>query len=115
MFKAFEKYRVTSGPYGTEYFSGNNGAFLFPAVPGRGQLQVIISDGMDWEHVSVSNPTRCPTWEEMCFIKDMFWDPDDCVVQFHPPRSNYVNNHKYCLHMWRRCGINFETPPMIMV
>jgi hypothetical protein len=115
MFKAFEKNRITSGPGGTEHGSGNNGAFIFPAVAGRGRLLVIISDGGGWEHVSVSNPLRCPTWEEMCFIKDMFWHPDDCVVQFHPPRSQYINNHEYCLHLWRKSNTNFETPPMIMV
>jgi hypothetical protein len=83
---------------------------------GHGQiLRVIASDQFGWEHVSVSRKDRCPTWEEMCQIKDLFWDDTDCVVQYHPPRSEYVNNHPHCLHLWRQVGCNFPMPPSIMV
>ncbi|MCR4532718.1 hypothetical protein NUV62_17465 [Acinetobacter venetianus] len=70
---------------------------------------------MGWEHVSVSLPARCPTWEEMCFIKSLFWGEDDCVIQYHPPKSDYVNNHQYCLHMWRPIEQSLPTPPSFMV
>ncbi len=72
---------------------------------------VVFSWGMGWEHVSVSYSNRCPTWEEMCRVKDIFWYDNECVVQFHPPKSEYVNNHPYCLHLWRKCGSEFELPP----
>lgn len=72
---------------------------------------VVFSWGGNWEHVSVSYPNRCPTWEEMCKVKNMFWNEDECVVQYHPPKSEYVNNYPYCLHLWRKSGENFETPP----
>lgn len=72
---------------------------------------VIFSWVGGWEHVSVSYPNRCPTWEEMCTVKDMFWNEEECVVQYHPPKSEYVNNYPYCLHLWRKSGENFETPP----
>lgn len=62
-------------------------------------------------HVSVSLPRRCPTWDEMCLIKDIFWDEEECVVQFHPPRSQYVDTHPYCLHLWKKIGETYETPP----
>jgi hypothetical protein len=58
---------------------------------------------------------RCPTWEEMCQINDMFWDKTDCVVQFHPPESEYVNNHPYCLHLWKPIGIALPMPDSILV
>ncbi len=80
-----------------------------PGPHGR-ELLVVFSDGEGWEHVSVSLPTRCPNWPEMCFIKDMFWDAEDCVVQFHPPKSDYVNNHPYCLHLWRPTGTEISRP-----
>lgn len=35
--------------------------------------------------------------------------------QFHPPESEYVNNHPSCLHLWRKIGSEFETPPKILV
>ena len=40
---------------------------------------------------------------------------DECVVQFHPPKSEYVNLHPYCLHLWKKIGGTFETPPKIFV
>lgn len=46
---------------------------------------VVFSWGGGWEHVSVSYKNRVPTWDEMCKIKDMFWNDDECVVQYHPP------------------------------
>ena len=54
-------------------------------------------------------------WEEMCFIKSLFWSEDDCVIQYHPPKSDYVNNHQYCLHMWRPIEQSLPTPPSFMV
>jgi hypothetical protein len=52
----------------------------------------------------------------MCFIKDTFWDGEDCVMQLHPPRSEYVNNHPYCLHLWRPTdGRVIPQPPSIFV
>ncbi len=72
---------------------------------------VVFSWGRGWEHVSVSYPNRCPTWEEMCRVKNIFWNENECVIEYHPPKSDYVNNHPYCLHLWRKVGENFELPP----
>lgn len=68
---------------------------------GNARLCVIFSEGLGWDHVSVSLPTRCPTWEEMCYVKNVFFDEHEAVMQLHPPRSEYVNNHPYCLHLWK--------------
>ena len=96
--------------------AGNNGAFHLPANNKRKlRLAAIASDGMGWEHVSVSTATRCPTWDEMCYVKELFWDPEDTVIQFHPPRSEWINNHPYCLHLWRPIGIELPRPPNITV
>lgn len=82
---------------------------------------VIVSSGVDrefgWEHVSVSVSARrrTPNWDEMCFVKDLFWRPDECVVQFHPPRSEYVNCHPFCLHLWKPIGVEIPMPPSILV
>lgn len=78
-------------------------------------MRIIWSFGGGWEHVSCSLRKRCPTWEEMCKVKDMFFEPEEVVVQFHPRRSEYVNIHPHCLHLWRKCGEDFETPPVIFV
>lgn len=126
MFHVPERYRITNGhPLATDFTAGNNGAFLLPAKIGSRRLAVIASDGKDWklsgldgipwEHVSVhcfeGKRQYTPTWLEMCHIKEIFWDADDLVVQFHPRKSEYVNNHANTLHLWRPIGIEIPTPP----
>lgn len=68
---------------------------------GSASLKVLFSDGGGWDHVSVSLKTRTPTWDEMCAIKDLFFDPHEVVMQIHPAKYNYVNHHPFCLHLWR--------------
>ncbi len=111
-FKVPNQYRITRGQMASTADDGNNGAF-FVRGPNRKEtcpLMVIATDGMGWEHVSVSLPGRCPTWAEMCFIKGLFWDDDDCVMQLHPPKSDWVNNHSYCLHLWRPVDQDIPRP-----
>jgi hypothetical protein len=94
----------------------------FDAVPGpSGEwLRIIVSDGKldGWEHVSVSlaraGRARLPNWEEMCFVKNMFWELDDCVVQYHPPLSKSINNYRV-LHLWRSTRHEFPQPPMELI
>jgi hypothetical protein len=114
-----EKFRVLTGQLASTAANGNNGAFRIPVrMPAKTrvlELNVVASDGFEWEHVSVSIPARCPTWEEMCQVKALFWDEEDCVLQFHPPASQYINRHKTCLHLWRPAGESVPTPPSWMV
>lgn len=106
-------FRIRKGEYGSDESYGNNGAFF---IPSKGlTFKIIVSDGMDWEHVSVSLPNRCPTWQEMCTIKDIFWENEETVMQLHPPKSEYVNHHKYTLHLWRPIKQEIPRPKTIMV
>ena len=115
MFHVPEQFRMTiagspwADPCGV---NTNNGAFQVPYSHGKKPvlLRIIASDGAGWEHVSVSLPHRTPTWDEMCFIKELFWDDDDVVVQYHPARKDYVNLHPYCLHLWRPLPSQGELP-----
>ena len=106
--------------------NGNNGLFIIPFKAKKSgqklRMCVVCGDEAGWEHVSVSiknenmeDTNRCPTWEEMCHVKNLFWDSEDCVIQYHPPESEYVSMHHYTLHLWRKVGSEFETPPDIMV
>lgn len=115
MFKVPEKYRVKNGMLRSNASAGNNGAFLIRSLKFNRELRIIASDGMGWEHVSVSTYDRCPTWDEMCFIKNLFWGSEDCVVQYHPPESEYVNNQPYTLHLWRPKNTFMPAPPSILV
>ena len=84
----------------------NNGGLL---------LTVVASWGEGWDHVSVSKPKRAPTWDEMCFVKDVFFNPNECVIQYHPANSLYVNIHPNCLHLWRSQHQAVLMPPRYMV
>lgn len=126
MFKAPDKYRATFGPghalNSTPAF-GNNGVFVLP-YKGR-RLYCIASDGAGWEHVSVTVQTgnaaasggtyQIPKWREMCHVKDTFWGDEDTVLQYHPPKSVYVNCHPSCLHLWRPITAYVPVPDPLLV
>lgn len=101
-FQVLEKYRMTNaGPYSSTAADGNNGAFRvpLPRCLGAHIAQIIASDGEGWEHVSVSLRHRAPKWAEMEHVKRLFWGDDVAVMQLHPPRYQWVNNHPHCLHL----------------
>ena len=111
--------RVRTGPWGSDDSDGLNGAFQITGA-GASVLRIIANTAEDpaalgWEHVSVSLEDRCPVWEEMAFVKALFWRPDECVVQFHPPEADYVNHHPFCLHMWRDVRTTWRMPPTSFV
>lgn len=108
-----ERGRVKVGYYASTPEFGCNGAFK--VRHGGVEFVIIASTGLGWEHVSVSLDRRCPTWDEMCWVKGLFWGPDECVIQYHPPASAYVNNHPYCLHLWRPIGQTIPMPPQCMI
>jgi hypothetical protein len=97
----------------------DGGAFLIayrrPRSGIRVQLRVIASHGMGWDHVSVSLGHRCPTWEEMSFIKRLFFLPDEVVMQLHVAESSHINIHPHCLHLWRPQHAEIPLPDPLMV
>lgn len=109
-----EANRVTWGKFASDAEDGNNGAFVLRA-PSGAMLTIVASDGAGWEHVSVSTSKRTPTWEEMCFVKELFWREDELVIQFHPAADDYVDMHKYTLHLWKPIGVKLPTPDPILV
>lgn len=117
MFKVPNQYRIRQGPMGSDDSYGLSGAFEIPY--NGGSLFIIAANGEGWEHVSVHYNYRdrniTPDWSVMCKVKDLFWDSEDCVVQFHPPKSVHVNHHPNVLHLWRKKGVNWETPPEMLI
>ncbi len=92
-----------------------NGVFLIPSNIDGKTMVVIASRGGGWEHVSVSRKNRCPNWGEMGFIKELFFDDTETVMQLHVPKSRHVNFHSYALHLWRPTDTTIPTPPSWMV
>lgn len=78
-------------------------------------LNFIFSWGCGFEHLSVSTPIKTPTWEQMCFMKDIFWNDDEVCMQLHPKKEDYVDNMQFCLHIWKPINKEIPTPPSIMV
>ncbi len=110
--EAVEIGRFLSGRYSSPRFV-LYGAFMV-RHPNGTELKILSSDGDDeiaWEHVSVSTEERCPTWEEMDWVKDQFWHNGECVMQLHVPKSDHVNCHQFTLHLWRPIGKKIPRPP----
>lgn len=100
---------------------------LFVTKVNQFMVAMIADDGAvtGWEHVSVtvtklSSASKrpvyvMPTWEIMATVKDLFWEPEEEAFQFHPPRSQYVNFHPTCLHLWKPTSGSITLPPPALV
>lgn len=84
---------------------------------GRWDGSVIWSTGAGWSHVSVSPFAKriIPEYEDMCKIKDIFWNEDEDVIHIFPNRKNYVNNVKNCIHLWSCTYKPMVLPPSCLV
>lgn len=79
----------------------------FAKLPDCGTCSVIWGDNEEgYEHVSVTPKKKfnVPTWNDMCVLKDMFFEDDEEVYQIHPKKSEYVNAVENCLHLWKPIG-----------
>lgn len=71
----------------------------------RDHVMVIIdsgtehSDGKRWYHLSVSTPTKVPTFEQLKDAKEAFLG-DRYACQVFPPKRFYVNQNPNVLHLW---------------
>ena len=110
-----ERWRIKTGKLASSETDGWNGDFI---VPLDGELwHVRISDGWGWRHASVSNAQAkvLPSCSTMCRVKQAFWDDDAWVVQFHPGKTDYVNDHDFVLHLWEPLEEPLPKPPVILV
>ena len=115
-------YRNRTHPqFKTEDSDGMTGFFVIPLDP-RNFALVIASPGNEeipWEHVSArigekhnkKLRERIPTWDEMCQIKDLFWNEDEAVMQLHVPESEFIRIHPFVLHLWKPIHQEIPRPP----
>lgn len=85
-------------------YSENTETQIFRLPYKKDTLYCIVTE-KPYKHVSVSvagKKSRTPTWEEMCFVKDRFFEPEEEAFQIHPKKSEYVNVQKYTLHLWAK-------------
>jgi len=124
-FAHLERYRVREMSLWSSARGDRFGVFSIPfhriGLKGGSLMVCVATEGnaeIPWEHVSLridlpDGTQRCPTWAEMSAAKDLFWCDDECVIQFHPPKAEYVNNHPFVLHLWRPIGVPIPRPPTI--
>jgi hypothetical protein len=100
---------------GSDDSFGNNGVFIIPYIGVT--VHCIASDGEGWEHVSITMGEfgKTPPWQAMVYVKNLFWGEEDCVIQYHPPKSKYVNCHPNCLHLWRSTTEEFPMPAQKLI
>lgn len=102
--------------YSNDLEIGSDGFRGYMTVDGI-NMTFVASYGGGWDHVSVAptNRRKIPTWEQMCTVKDIFFEDDEAVIQIHPPKNEYVNNYPNCLHLWRANDKEMILPPSFMV
>jgi hypothetical protein len=85
-----------------------------PLVPGSSEVESYqTSDGLSiiksldyfdkfgkMLHVSVARKDRYPHWDEILEIKEHFFGDIDCMMML-PKKSDYVNIHPNCFHIWQ--------------
>lgn len=92
------------------------GVFSVPSTIDRRPLTIVASSGDGWDHVSVSRETRCPNWQEMEYVKRLFFKDEEAAMQLHVPVSEHLSLHPFCLHLWRpNDGREIPRPPGVMV
>ena len=84
-------------------------------------LNVIATTSHGWDHASVTVQVpgvlsrRCPTWEEMEFVRKILFRHDESVMQLHVPEKDHIDIHPYCLHLWRPQDVEIPRPPNELV
>ena len=109
-FKHIDKYKIETPPNYAKLMKHKNSEFIGAyeiTFENSSRQTFLVMASIDkyceWEHVSVSVLTadRTPKWNEMSYIKDLFFEEDEYVIQFHPAKKDYINFIGNCLHLWR--------------
>ena len=54
----------------------------------------------DWKYVAIICNQRWATWEEVCEIKQEYFEPEETALQFHTGNANLDENSKHILILW---------------
>lgn len=110
---AYNEYRIIH-PFFPEEIGDEHNGFFFMNILGRNFYigASVSSDGL--QHVSVSAPGEgriVPTYEEICEIRNKFFEPSEPVIHFFHSDSKDINLNEKCLHLWsnkKLCDISKE-------
>lgn len=79
----------------------------------RAIVDTCLIDGKEWRHLSVSRRSRTPSHEDMVRAAEAFLDVDAVSLSIFPPRSQWVNVHEHCLHLWQPIGFDPVPDPQL--
>lgn len=65
-----------------------------------GECLVIVGHSEDGWHLSISHPTRYPTWDEIKEARYRLTPHNVTMAMILPPPDEYVNLHENCFHLW---------------
>jgi hypothetical protein len=60
-----------------------------------------LKDGKSGWHLSISHESRYPTWDEIKEARYRLCPANINMAMFLPPKSEYVNIHENCFHLWQ--------------
>lgn len=111
----FEKYAIDIGL--GPAISLHSGSFLYPMENDKNAFIISTKDRRGWNHVSIHLQndlgeciTKVPSHEDMQVIRNLFFNSEDLVQEFHPEKKDYINNHSYTLHLWESTEEKVEKP-----
>lgn len=76
-------------------------------------IDTLTIDGREWRHLSVSRRSRTPSHEDMMAAAEAFLDRDHVALSIYPRRSEWVNVHEFCLHLWQPIGFDPVPDPQM--
>lgn len=65
-----------------------------------GDLRCIVGKEEGRWHLSMSHPSRYPTWDEMADARYRFIPNRAHMAMLAPPREEFINAHDTTLHFW---------------
>ena len=66
-----------------------------------GDCTVMVGQENGLWHLSISNPDHYPEWDTIKFVRYSFCPEDITMAMLLPPKSEYVNLHSNCFHLWQ--------------
>ena len=63
-------------------------------------IKIIVSNQDGW-HLAVVGKNRMPTFNEVKKARYKYIPDNVCMSMLFPPKKDYVNIHRYCLHLFQ--------------
>lgn len=116
MIKIGEAYSIPGTPKGWHFVTrivvpddccGYGTVFDRPKTARAPKARVMLSVdeiecGQQWLHLSVSHPHKNPSWHTIKEVKELFMPKDKYAIQMIAPKSEHINIHEHCFHLWMR-------------